>query len=140
MNKKIKNATEEVVDNIKFKSRLEAFTYNKFKENKINIDYEKHKYILQDSFYYPEECYVNSPKKGFHNNDSKTRMITYTPDFVNTDYKFVIECKGFATPSFDIKFKMFKKLMTSSGYSLYVPRNQKQVLQVLEIIKYKMKW
>src|SRR3990167_11278725 len=121
-NKKIKNATTLEYDGIKFKSKLEAFCYRHLKENGIEAEYEKNTYVLIPAFEY---------------NGEKVRQCTYTPDFVNKHEGFVIEIKGFANDVFPIKWKMFKYLLNSlkSKYKLYLPKNQSEVLSVIQSIK-----
>lgn len=77
-NKKIKNATPHEHDGIKFRSKLEVFTYTEFIKNGIKLDYEPMAFELIPSFVF---------------NGKKIRPMTYTPDFLHND--FVIECKGF---------------------------------------------
>ena len=122
-NKKIMNATPLTFDGIKFRSRLEAFTYRKLKENGIEADYELNRYVLIPSFEYEGE---------------KVRACTYTPDFVGKG--FIIEVKGFSTDSFKIKWKMFKQYLANKrlNIDLYLPANQKKVVQVIETIKLKL--
>ena len=67
----------------------------------------------------------------------KIRAITYLPDFLCPNRDWIIECKGFANDRFPIKWKMFKNLLkeTNPECKLFVPKNQKQVLETIEIIK-----
>ena len=51
-NKKVKNATAITVDGIKFKSKLEAYTYNKLKENGIHAEYESTRFQILDKVTY----------------------------------------------------------------------------------------
>jgi hypothetical protein len=66
-NKKVRNATVTVYDDIKFKSKLELYCYKLLKELNIVSEYEKHSYPILDSFQYKNE---------------KIRGMKYTPDFV----------------------------------------------------------
>ena len=118
-NKKVRNAVSNEYDGIKFRSRLETYTYKQLKLHKIDADYEQIKFTLQDSFRYKGEL---------------VRAIGYTPDFVGDE--FVIECKGFANESFPLKWKMFKHFLFNNGldFDLYLPRNQKQVDEVIQLI------
>lgn len=50
INKKVKNATRVVIDNINFRSKLEAYTYIKFKEANIHLDYECKRFELLPKF------------------------------------------------------------------------------------------
>lgn len=129
-NKKVKNATPNEVDGIKFRSKLERFAYIKMKENGIIADYEKHKYVLLQSF-------------TFH--DEKIREWTYTPDFTNpydhSDYsglQWIMECKGWANDVFPVKWKMFKshlKAFDKENIKLFLVGNQKEVIAAIEEIK-----
>lgn len=131
------NAKRKKVDGIQFRSLLEVFCYQKLKEAGIKSDYEKHKYVLMEGFHYGNSSYEDNGKSGYNDKGShKVRDITYTPDFVDPNGRWVIECKGFANDRFPLKWKMFKKLLMEgdSPPVLYVPRNQKQVLETVEMI------
>lgn len=119
-NKKIKNATPVNCDGIHFKSRLEKYCYKKLKENKIKAEYEKHTYTLVE---------------GFEFDGKKIRPMTYTPDFVGKN--FVIECKGQQNDAFPLRWKLFKLYLHNKkkNVKLYLPRNLKQVDEVIEMIK-----
>ena len=73
---------------------------------------------------------------GIKKKTHKVRDITYTPDFVDPSGKWIIECKGYANERFPLKWKMFLKLLNEKGDPpvLFVPRNQKQVLETVEMI------
>lgn len=116
MNKKVKNATPYEYEGIKFRSKLEQFTYKLFKEAKIALDYEAVSFELVPSFVF---------------NGKKVRPMTYTPDFVHKD--FIIECKGFGNDNWPIKEKLFKWLLTRNNlnYKFYVVKNQEEVKNLL---------
>lgn len=118
-NKKVRNATRVVVDGILFRSKLEAYCYEKLKEAGIEAGYETVKYTLMHPFRF---------------NGEAVRAITYTPDFVGE--KFIIECKGFANETFPIKWKLFKfyLYMNKIEVDLYKVQNQKQVNEMIEDI------
>lgn len=151
-NVKIQNAKKKTVDGINFKSSLEAFCYLELKKAGIkDFEYEGHQFILQNKF----ECLlpsyeVQSKKKAgkiiktFEINSPKLRAITYTPDFVHLNENkegWIIETKGFKTVDFKIKWKMFKRVLVENGFkvTLYVPDNQKNVLQTINLIKNNLK-
>ena len=129
------------VDGIKFRSKLEAFTYRKLKENKIKHEYESEKFVLHQGFYYTSDSYEQSTTGYRNRGKEKVRAITYLPDFlspaINHKRKWIIECKGFANDRFPMKWKMFKKYLYDNDPNcvLFVPKNQKQVLETIEIIK-----
>lgn len=123
-NKKVKNATPMIVDNIKFKSKLEVYCYQQLKEAGLKADYEGKKYTLLSKFEY---------------NDEKIRPITFKPDFPANNGSFIIECKGFSNDAFPLRWKLFKSLLYSVfgkyGPRIFVVRNQKQVRDVIQILK-----
>jgi hypothetical protein len=136
-NKKVRNATSKVYKGIKFRSKLELFTYKKLEEASIKSLYEKKKYVLQEGFHYSQQCYEPHKTKGYVENTYKVRDITYTPDFVDPNGKWIIEVKGFANDVFPVKWKMFKNhlMQLEDPPVLYLPKNQGQVLKTIELIK-----
>ena len=136
-NKKVRNATSKVYKGIKFRSKLELFTYKKLEEAKVKCLYEKKKYVLQEGFHYSQQCYEPHKTKGYVDNTYKVRDITYTPDFVDPNGKWIIEVKGFANDVFPVKWKIFKNhlMQLEDPPVLYLPKNQGQVLKTIELIK-----
>lgn len=120
MNKKIKNATQLIVDNIKFKSKLEAYTYKKLKEANIDVQYEPCKYELLPTFIF---------------NNKKIRPITYTPDFIGKH--FIIECKGYPNDAFPLKLKLFYYYLYINNINInyYIVRNQEEVDNLIKLLK-----
>lgn len=119
-NKKIKNATPIEADGIKFRSKLELYTYKKLKEANIVTEYEQHKYELLPAFI-------------FHG--KKIRAMTYLPDFVGNG--FVIECKGYSNDAFPLRKKLFEFWLSvhEPETQYHVVRTQKEVDQLVEILK-----
>lgn len=135
---KIKNATALIVDGIKFRSKLEAYCHRRLVEEEISSDYEMHRYNLLEKHTFSGEVYEPHKVKGvkeFVQVSNNIRAITYTPDFVNTKDKWVIEVKGYANDVFPLKWKMFKNLLEIQGYILYLPSTQKQIRETIELIK-----
>jgi hypothetical protein len=136
---KIKSRSKEV-DGIKFKSMLEVFCYKKLKEAKLEFEYEEHVWNLMEGFNYPAMSFENRSNGAFEDRSKdKVRAITYTPDFVcMKDGKpvWVIECKGFANDRFPNTWKNFKRKLIEDGTPcpLFVPKNQKQILEVIKLI------
>ena len=120
VNKKIKNAQPNIYDNIKFRSKLETYTYKKLKEAQINAEYEQHRFELLPAFTFLGK---------------KIRPITYLPDFVGNN--FIIECKGFGNDTWPIREKLFKyKLfITNDTRQFYIVKNQKEVDNCINQIK-----
>ena len=119
-NKKIKNATQLIVDDIKFKSKLEAYTYKKLKEANIDVEYESRKYELLPAFIF---------------NTKKIRPITYTPDFIGKH--FIIECKGYPNDAFPLKLKLFYYYLYINNINInyYIVHNQKEVDNLIKLLK-----
>ena len=133
---KVKNAKKSTYDGKEFKSNLELHCYKKLKEAKISVKYEEITFTIFDAIVYPQACYEGTSKK-LYNKGSKIRPITYTPDFVDPNGKFIIETKGYANESFPLRWKLFKKHLKDNNhhYVLFMPRNKKQVDEVVELIK-----
>lgn len=117
---KVKNVQPNVYEGIRFRSKLETYTYKKLKEANILADYEPTHFMLIPKFEYQGE---------------KVRAMTYLPDFVGKD--FIIECKGVIGDAFPLRWKIFKyTLMNSnSNYKLYLVRNKKQVDELINSLK-----
>lgn len=136
VNKKVRNATPSVYNSIKFDSKLEMFCYQQLEKNNISCKYNENTYILLDKFVYLGYEY---PEKLTSKGNTKRTVlpITYTPDFIIKD-NIIIECKGFADNKFPLKWKMFKQQLQNNfqdNLYLFMPKNQKQVLECIEIIK-----
>lgn len=119
---KVRNATPNIYDGIKFRSKLETYTYKKLKEANISAQYESIHFELIPKFEY---------------NGEKVRAMTYLPDFVGKD--FIIECKGLMGDSFPLRWKIFKYTLmkNKAKYKLYLVRNQKQVNEMIDELKIK---
>jgi len=116
-NKKVKNATPLEYDNISFKSKLEMYCYKLFKEKSIPVEYENVKFQILEPFSY---------------NGEKIRGMTFLPDFVGDT--FIVECKGFMNDAFPLRWKIFKHYLyiNKLRYTLYLPRNKKDVETVVQ--------
>ena len=117
---RVKNATPNIVDGIKFRSKLESYTYKKLKEANIYADYEQHRYELLPAFEF---------------SGKKIRAITYLPDFVGHD--FIIECKGFPNEAWPLREKLFKYYMNRflPNNRFYLVHTQKEVDAMIDELK-----
>lgn len=135
------------VDGIKFQSRLESRMYSLLKGSGLDFTYEVEKFIVVEPFKFKNESYERqSNGKGEmidRGSGKSVRKIEYTPDFVITidESKYIIECKGFRTAEFNMRYKLFKQYIQDNklNYHLYMPHTQKECLEVLQIIKSKIK-
>lgn len=139
-NKKVRNATQVEFGGIKYRSKLELYTAQKLTESGIVFDYEKHVFNLMDKFEFKGQIYephkIGNTKE-FVEVSNNVRAITYTPDFVDMENKWVIEVKGYANDVFPIKWKLFKNFLRDKGFTLFLPSTQKQVKETIELIKSK---
>ena len=131
-----------VVDNIEFKSGLEAYMYKALKAANIKAQYEGVSYELIPSFDLKNKCYERqaNSKGEYRNRGGKTiRKVTYTPDF--TGNNFVIECKGRPNESFPIRWKLFKMYAAKKlpKVKIYKPQNQKECDETVNLILGKRK-
>ena len=121
------NAVRVEIDWIKFRSKLESICYIYLKENFNIIEYEP-AFILQWKFEYEWKKY---------------REIKYKSDFLlqMKEYKLIIEIKGFETPEWKLKKKMFLNKMAifekeyDCKLKFIVAKSRKDMILQLEKIK-----
>ena len=139
-NKRIKGATPLVVNNIKFKSKIEASVYNHLLQSGFDPVYEGMKFTLWEGFKPTVPFYTKSGKNNVLNN-KKTIDITYTPDFtfMYRNILVIIEVKGLQNDVFPYKFKMFRKILEDKPYKgntlLFEIFSIKQLKECIDIIK-----
>ena len=114
-------------DEIEFDSKSELFCYNLLKTNNMyglgKLEREPKSYIVVDGFEYM---------------DSKLRPITIKPDFIDENKGIIIEIKGWATPVFEMRWKLFKRYLALNNleYKLYVIKaTQKDITETISLIK-----
>jgi hypothetical protein len=127
VNKKIKNATINEIDGIRFRSKLESYAYQRLKEAGLldMVEYEPYKITLFN---------------GFSLYGKKYNPITWTPDFVvkyKTGENVFFELKGYPNDAWPIKRKMIQRWILGqySGicngeyreYELIIAKNKKDV-------------
>ena len=153
-NKKIINATQSILNGIKFKSQLEKSVYNTLSQLGLNPEYEPKQFLLWEGFtpltpYYDKETDKQREKRNPHSPKILTLKngrfvgIRYKPDFYFRfkDLDIYIEAKGKENDVFYIKKKLFIKYLDN----LYIKTGQRsmyfevytkrQLLQAIEIIK-----
>ena len=139
-NKRIKGATPLVVNNIKFKSKIEASVYKHLLQSGFDPVYEGMKFTLWEGFKPTVPFYTKNGKNNVLNN-KKTIDITYTPDFtfMYRNILVIIEVKGLQNDVFPYKFKMFRKILEEKPYKdntlLFEIFSIKQLKECIEIIK-----
>ena len=142
-NRQITRHKKTKLDGIQFASKLESHMYLLLKAHKIPNGYESTKFTIIDGFDINFSSYEKTPKKKYlHDKGHKKILpITYTPDFVDTQKppRYIIECKGNPNERFPMVWKIFKRYLKINNIKadLFVPRNQKDCLEVIKIIKEK---
>lgn len=145
VNKKVRNATILEYEGIIFKSKLELYCYKKLQELPIYFTYNSIRFNLLESFVFNNVSYELIRRKNykkFEPTKSLVKGITYMPDFIGNyanGKMFIIETKGNPNDAFPLRWKLFKYYLTQNNIEadLYMPRNQKHIEEVVEIIKSK---
>jgi hypothetical protein len=129
------------IDGINFKSRLEAFMYGLLKQNDINFEYEGESFELSPSFVFNNDYFarLSSGKGDFINRGHKNiHNMSYKPDFVikQKTYYAIIETKGLPTEPFNMRMKLFKRLVEDRNIQcdIFVPQTQSECVKTMEII------
>ena len=124
----------------RYSSGLEKYCAEQLESNGIEYDYEP-KYQIVDGFKYHSTFYKSVPKKDLmvDRTHSAHKPITYKPDFLLPTKCVFIETKGFVrrNDSFPLRWKLFMRFLLDSGmshYRLFIPRNQKQVDQIINML------
>ena len=138
---------------VKFDSMLELDVYNLLTKLNVNFTYQPTSFIYS-SRVYPEIKFITKRKKLKRNYKGVTpitkhlmtdmRCITdcvYTPDFfidIN-GYRIILECKGFPTEVFKLRYNLWRKFMDNvcdaSSEGLIIAELY-SVKEVEELIKY----
>lgn len=121
MNKKIKNATPEIYNNVKYRSKLEASVAKLLDSLNVDFKYEPFKITLLPAFKYLNKS---------------LREWSYTPDFVIFN-NIIVEVKGFPNDSWGIKKKMILKYIVDHNYNyeFYVIKNLTQMRSLIEELR-----
>tara|TARA_Y100000114_G_C11739646_1_gene318190 strand:- start:593 stop:955 length:363 start_codon:yes stop_codon:yes gene_type:complete len=115
--------------------------YKSLEKAKIKTLYEGKTFSLVEGFTFDNASYEKTRvKKYLHDRGNKNILpIKYTPDFLDAQEppRFIIECKGNPNEAFPIRWKLFKKYLMDKNIKaeLFMPRNQKDCLEVVKIIQ-----
>ena len=124
-------------NNILFDSALEVFCYKSLIKEKIDFEYTPKTFILSSGFKCSVDSYEPDKRigKGVYPKSKTLQSVKYTPDFVGKN--FIIETKGRKNEAFPMRWKLFKKYITENNlnYTLFMPTNQTQVTDCINIIK-----
>lgn len=119
----------------KFRSKLEVHCNEELLKAGLTFEYEPNKYVLIEKLRYPGvSLEVIGKKRSYKQQREGIAAITYTPDFVGDTW--IIETKGYRTPQFNIKWKLFKKHLSDNkiDVDLYMPTNKTQIKETISKI------
>jgi len=124
----------------RYKSSIEKYCADQLKEHGLAFDYEEETFELMEKFKFPNKYFkMTSKGKTMSDRTNSTILpITYTPDFVGRDYKWIIETKGYL-PShhdFTMRWKLFLRYLVGmdSDYIVFLAKNSGQVDQAIQEI------
>ena len=126
----------------RYASSLEKYCADQLKEYGLAFDYEEETFELVDSFRFPNKYFkMTSKRKDMADRSGSVVLpITYTPDFVGKDHRWIIETKGYL-PShhdFPMRWKLFLRHLVGqdSNCIVFLAKNSGQVDQAIqEILK-----
>lgn len=126
----------------RYKSSIEKYCADKLRENGLAFDYEEHTFELMEKFRFPNKYFKMTQRAKLMTDKTGAVVlpITYTPDFVGKNNKWIIETKGYL-PShhdFNMRWKLFLKHLVAidSQYVVFLAKNSGQVDQAIqEILK-----
>lgn len=109
---KLVRAKPVTIDGIAFKSTGEGHFYRESKKVGFNFKYEDITFELVPPFEFQQK---------------KIRPLGFTPDFIDHDNKLIVEIKGWPTPDFKLREKMFKYFLFKnlSQYKYYIISSSK---------------
>ena len=108
-NKKVKNATKVMTEDGTFDSKLEYLFHQAVVNQKIPFELKK-RFVIIDSF---------------ENINGKFQKITWTPDFYIPEINLVIDTKGHATDTFNLKYIVFNSLVPNCPRIIFVKTQAK---------------
>lgn len=127
-----------MLDGVKLRSKLEKKAYQLLTEADLDFEYEPMRFTILNSTKFPYDSYERVKYKGKNEFKLKSKTvpkISYKPDFVG-DW-WIMETKGYETPEFRIRWKLFKKFLTENNlkYTLFKPHTEKEIKECISIIK-----
>lgn len=141
VNKKVRNATVIIYNNIRFKSKLEVSFYKILVQAGFEPKYEEKTYLLWEGYKPTIPFYTKNKKTKLLKLDmTKLRDMTYTPDFTfNYNGRLIIiEAKGKENDTYPLKKKLFRKLLENHPEEnplFFEVFSQRQLQEAIKIIK-----
>jgi hypothetical protein len=121
-----------IYNGIEFDSNLEVTCYKELKKARVKFDYHPTPIPLLPKI---KTSFTSYEWGKTLRKVRVVREMTYEPDF--TGDGFIIETKGLKRPAFLKKWNVLKRTLQAEGYDgkLFMPRNKKNILEMIEIIK-----
>lgn len=97
-----------------------------------------HTFLLFNKATYKSPVFLRAQRRSkFLKDNRKMDERVYTPDFVDPQLRWVIETKGYKTPSFNLRWRIFLEVMNLQGCPpmLFMPRQSSDNIQTFDIIK-----
>lgn len=137
-NKKIRNAKENTLFGIDFRSKLEALIYRTLIDKGLKPKYEEVTFTFVPKLR-PEVPFFKRIKKVFGLDMKPLLPITYTPDFVleHNGITVIIEAKGFENDVYPVKRNLFRRHLETLNKPImfFEIRNRKELLEALRIVE-----
>lgn len=129
-------AQKKVYNGIQFQSLLEVYCYKALKAEDLQFSYEKINYKLLDGFNVHTPVWTTF-RKIFKARISAVRPVTYTPDFVDKDGRWVIETKGWKSEGFKFRWKLFLRYIKINKLDIevFMPTSKKEVDETVKHLK-----
>lgn len=123
---------------IKCDSSLEVYCHKQLEEAGLEYNFHPESFMLLGSFISTAISYEPDDRKGdgLYEKTNKIQPLKYTTDFADPKYRWMIETKGYKRSEFALRWKLFKYHLKQQNIEpyLFLPKNQKQVDEVIQII------
>jgi len=123
---------KKTYNGIEFDSNLEIECYKMLKAADIKFDYHSKPILLLPKI---KTSFISYEWGKSLREVTVVREMHYEPDF--TGDNFIIETKGLKRPAFLKKWNVLKRTLQSNGYKgvIYMPRNKKDIAEMIKMIK-----
>jgi len=123
---------------IKCDSSLEVYCHKQLVEAGLAYDFHPTAFMLLSSFISTAKSYEPDERigDGLYLKTNKIQPLKYTIDFSDPLMRWAIETKGYKRSEFAIRWKIFKHYLAQHNIepTLFLPKNQKQVDETIQII------
>jgi hypothetical protein len=118
-----------------FASDLERLCAKLLNNHSIRYNYEPKSLEVSSPFKFKTLQRVGKGKNRKFKETETVRKITYTPDFMDVNNRWIIETKGYRTPAFTVRLKIIQKYCSEHNIKLYIPETESDILVCINDIK-----